>query len=143
MSVEDTPAKVDAPPQGDAAAASAPPGGAPAPQGGINLPVLQRLKQHHIGRVALLYLGVSWIILEPIHVIFHMLEVPEWANRLVIVVLFLGFPLTVIPAWIYAAIPATMKPDALHAHHSGLRRVNRRLNLAIAAVAVLMVSYFF
>jgi len=143
MSVENTPAKVDAPPQGDAAAASAPPGGAPAPQGGINLPVLQRLKQHHIGRVALLYLGVSWIILEPIHVIFHMLEVPEWANRLVIVVLFLGFPLTVIPAWIYAAIPATMKPDALHAHHSGLRRVNRRLNLAIAAVAVLMVSYFF
>jgi len=71
-----------------------------------------------------------------------MLEVPEWANRLVIVVIVLGFPLTVIPAWIYAATPATMKPDALRARHSGLRRLNRRLNLAIAAVAMLMVAYF-
>jgi TolB-like protein/Tfp pilus assembly protein PilF len=34
-----------------------------------------------------------------------------------------------------------MKPDALHARHSGLRRVNRRLNLAIGAVAAIMVAY--
>ena len=142
MSVENTHEKAPAASQDVPPVAPAPPAEAPAPHGGINLPVLQRLKQHHVGRVALLYLGVSWVILEPVHVIFHMLEVPEWANRLVIVVLVLGFPLTVIPAWIYAATPATMKPDALHAHHFGLRRVNRRLNYAIAAVGVLMVSYF-
>jgi TolB-like protein/Tfp pilus assembly protein PilF len=138
MSVENTHTKGPPPPQdpGRAAPAEA------AAAHGISLPVLQRLKQHHVVRVALLYLGVSWIILEPVHVIFHMLGVPEWANRLVIVVIALGFPLTVIPAWIYAAVPATLKPDVLEARHSGLRRVNRRLNLAIAAVAVLMVSYF-
>jgi adenylate cyclase len=136
MSVENTQANVPASPQD-------PPPVEAAAHGGASLPVLQRLKQHHVGRVALLYLGVSWIILEPVHVIFHMLGVPEWANRLVIVVIALGFPLTVIPAWIYAATPATLKPDALQARHSGLRRVNRRLNLAIAAVAVIMVSYFF
>ena len=136
MSVENTQAKVPAAPQDPAPAA---PGAVPA---GHGLPVLQKLKQHHVGRVALLYLGVSWIILEPVHVIFHMLAVPEWANRLVIVVMVLGFPLAVIPAWIYAATPATMKPEALEARHSGLRRVNRRLNLAIAAVAVMMVLYF-
>ena len=130
------------PPQDDPSPAPAPPAEAPAAHGGPNLPILEMVKRHHIGRVALLYLGVSWIILEPVHVVFHMLGVPEWANRLVIVVIVLGFPLTVIPAWIYAATPATMKPDALQARHSGLRRINRRLNLAIAAVAVLMVSYF-
>jgi hypothetical protein len=142
MSVENTQAKVPATPNDDAPAQPAPPAEARGAHGGINLPVLWKLKQHHVVRVALLYLGVSWIILEPVHVVFHMLEVPEWANRLVIVVIALGFPLTVIPAWIYAATPATMKPDALQARHSGLRRMNRRLNLAIAAVAVMMVLCF-
>ncbi|HEX8784295.1 MAG TPA: hypothetical protein VF764_13040, partial [Steroidobacteraceae bacterium] len=142
MSDENRRAEVPIAPQDHAPARSAAPAATPAGHGGINLPVLERLKRHHVVRVALLYLGVSWIILEPVHVVFHMLEVPEWANRLVIVVIVLGFPLTVIPAWIYAATPATMKPDALRARHSGLRRLNRRLNLAIAAVAVMMVLYF-
>jgi len=142
MSVENTPAKAPTAPKDDAPVAPAPPAKAPAGHGGINLPILQKLKQHHVGRVALLYLGVSWIILEPVHVVFHMLEMPEWANQLVILVMVLGFPLTVIPAWIYAATPATMKPDALQARHSGLRRMNRRLNYAIAAVAGVMLLYF-
>jgi len=103
--------------------------------------LLQRVRHHHVGRVALLYLGISWIVLEPIHVVFHMLGMPEWANRLVIVVLVLGFPLVVIPAWIYAATPPGLKPEALDAHRSWLRRMSRRLNLAIAAVAGLMISY--
>jgi TolB-like protein/Tfp pilus assembly protein PilF len=143
MSVENTQAKGPTAPQDDAPAVPAPRAEARAAHGHINLPILQKLKQHHVGRVALLYLGVSWIILEPVHVVFHMLEVPEWANRLVIVVMVLGFPLTVIPAWIYAATPATMRPEALEARHSGLRRMNRRLNYAIAAVAGIMVLYFF
>jgi TolB-like protein/Tfp pilus assembly protein PilF len=138
MSVENTHTKGPPPPHDPAPTAPA----EAAVVHGLSHPVLQRLKQHHVVRVALLYLGVSWIILEPIHVIFHMLGVPEWANRLVIVVIALGFPLTVIPAWIYAAVPSTLKPDVLEARHTGLRRVNRRLNLAIAAVAVIMVSYF-
>ena len=142
MSGEDKRAEAPRAPQDPAPAVSTAPAETRAGHGGISLPVVQKLKQNHIVRVALLYLGVSWIILEPVHVVFHMLEVPEWANRLVIVVIVLGFPLTVIPAWIYAATPATMKPDALRARHSGLRRLNRRLNLAIAAVAVMMVMYF-
>jgi TolB-like protein len=142
MSGENRRAEAPTAPQDHAPAGSAAPAETTAGHGGISLTVLQKLKQNHIVRVVPLYLGVSWIILEPVHVVFHMLEVPEWANRLVIVVIALGFPLTVIPAWIYAAIPATIKRDALQALHSGLRRMNRRLNLAIAAVAALMVSYF-
>ena len=87
MSLENTQAKVPTAPKDDGPVAPAPPAGGHGAHGGINLPVLEKLKQHHVGRVALLYLGVSWIILEPVHVVFHMLDVPEWANRLVIVVI--------------------------------------------------------
>lgn len=104
--------------------------------------LLERLRQHHVGRVALLYFGICWVILEPVHVVFHMLEAPEWANRLVIFAMVLGFPVTVAMAWIYAVTPAGAKPAAIDAHHSLLRRLNRRLNLAIAVVAAFAVMYF-
>jgi len=103
---------------------------------------LARVRRNHVGRVALLYLAICWFILEPVHVVFHMLGVPEWVNRLVIVVLALGFPLTVILAWIYTPTPQGQKSEALAAHRSVLRRLNLRLNLAIAAVTGLMVLYF-
>jgi hypothetical protein len=39
---------------------------------------LQQLKQRNVIRVGILYLVVSWLILDPVHVVFHMLEVPAW-----------------------------------------------------------------
>jgi len=58
----------------------------------IEFRFLDELKRRNVGRVAILYLVVCWLILEPVHVIFHMLEVPIWANRLVIILMALGFP---------------------------------------------------
>jgi hypothetical protein len=41
----------------------------------IEFRFLDELKRRNVGRVAILYLVVCWLILEPVHVIFHMLEV--------------------------------------------------------------------
>lgn len=109
---------------------------------GLNLRVLDKLRQHNVGRVAVLYLGVCWVVLEPVHVVFHMLGVPEWVNRLVVIAMALGFPIAVITAWIYAVTPPGLAPGAIDVRHSVLRRMSRRLNRAIAAVASLMVVYF-
>jgi adenylate cyclase len=132
-------------------------GAAPAPQVGaaegapgakpplgvdsLHLRLLDRLKQHHVGRIALLYVGVCWIILDPVHVVFHMLAVPEWANRLVVICMVLGFPVAVTLAWIYASSAPGLPADALQERRSIVRRLNRRLNRAIAAVAAFMVAY--
>jgi len=51
----------------------------------FELPFLKELNRRNVVRVAILYLLFCWLILDPVHVIFHMLEVPTWANRLVIV----------------------------------------------------------
>ncbi len=39
----------------------------------IEFRFLDELKRRNVGRVAILYLVVCWLILEPVHVIFHML----------------------------------------------------------------------
>ena len=133
-------------PVSSAAAVTESPPGAHAPahrHPGIQLKVLERLRQHNVGRVVVLYLGVCWVILEPVHVVFHMMDVPDWANRLVVIIMALGFPVAVLTAWIYAVTPAGLPSGALDEHRSLLRRTSRRLNRAIGAVAALLVLYFF
>lgn len=104
--------------------------------------IFDKLKQHNIGRVVVLYVGVCWVILDPVHVVFHMLGVPEWANRLVVVAMALGFPVAVVTAWIYHVTPAGLAPAGLDERRSLLRRTSSRLNRAIAAVAGLLAVYF-
>jgi adenylate cyclase len=138
------PVAADGPPAAPAPVPAAGPPATPSPAAEHGaLGIMEKLRQHSVGRVAVLYVGFCWVILEPVHVVFHMLGAPEWAARLVLYAMVLGFPVAVTMAWIYSVTPANAKPAAIDAHRFVLRRMNRRLNLAIAAVAVFMVMYYF
>jgi len=109
----------------------------------IEFRFLDELKRRNVGRVAILYLVVCWLILEPVHVIFHMLEVPVWANRLVIILMALGFPAVTIFAWVYEITPEGLKPTAEIPHGESIRRqTGRRIDRAIIVVLVLALTYF-
>jgi adenylate cyclase len=109
----------------------------------IEFRFLDELKRRNVGRVAILYLVVCWLILEPVHVIFHMLEVPVWANRLVIILMALGFPAVTIFAWVYEITPEGLKPTAEIPHGQSIRRqTGRRIDRAIIVVLVLALTYF-
>jgi len=101
-----------------------------------------QLKQRNVFRVAALYLVVCWLILEPVHVIFHMLEVPAWANRLVVMIMALGFPAAVIFAWAYEITPEGLKPTVEVPHGQSIRKLTgRRLDRAIIAVLAVALAY--
>jgi hypothetical protein len=53
----------------------------------LNLSVFEQLKHRNVFRVAVLYLVVCWLILDPLHVVFHMLDFPIWANQLVVMLM--------------------------------------------------------
>jgi TolB-like protein/Flp pilus assembly protein TadD len=124
------------------AAAGPPPHSAPQARPVIQLQALERLKQHHIGRVVVLYLGICWVILEPVHVVFGILGIPEWMSRVVVIAMALGFPIVIVTTWVYSVTPAGLPSAALDERRRLLRRMSRRLNRAIAAVAVLLGLYF-
>ena len=110
----------------------------------IEFRFFNELKRRNVGRVAILYLVVCWLILEPTHVIFHMLEVPVWANRLVIIIMALGFPAILIFAWVYELTPDGIKPAVMIAPHKSIRaQTGQRLNRAIIAVMAVALGYFF
>jgi TolB-like protein/tetratricopeptide (TPR) repeat protein len=109
----------------------------------LHLPVFEQLKQRNVFRVAVLYLVVCWLILDPVHVIFHMAGVPEWANRLVLIVMAVGFPGALIFAWVYEITPEGLKPTVEVPHHKSIRKLTgRRLDRAIIAVLAVALTYF-
>jgi serine/threonine-protein kinase len=109
----------------------------------LHVPVFEQLKQRNVFRVAVLYVVVCWLILDPVHVIFHMAGVPEWVNRLVLIVMAVGFPLVVIFAWVYEITPEGLKPTVEVPHGESIRKLTgRRLDRAIIAVLAVALAYF-
>jgi TolB-like protein/Tfp pilus assembly protein PilF len=109
----------------------------------LHLPVFEQLKQRNVFRVAVLYLVVCWLILDPVHVIFHMAGVPEWVNRLVLIVMAVGFPAVLIFAWVYEITPEGLKPTIDVPHGQSIRKLTgRRLDRAIIAVLAVALAYF-
>src|SRR5215469_4291907 len=109
----------------------------------LHLPLFEQLKQRNVFRVAVLYLVVCWLVLDPVHVIFHMLDVPIWANRLVVMLMAVGFPAVVIFAWVYEITPEGLRPTVEVPHHKSIRKITgRRLDRAIIAVLAVALAYF-
>ena len=109
----------------------------------FHLPVFDQLKERNVFRVAVLYLMVCWLILDPVHVVFHMLEVPAWANRLVLILMAVGFPVVVIFAWVYEVTPEGLKPTDQVPQEKSVRKLTaRRLDRAIIAVLGVALAYF-
>ena len=64
-----------------------------------------QLKRRRVIRSALAYFVIGWILIEVTSVIEPTLMLPEWTTRLVTVLVLLGFPLTMIMAWIFDVTP--------------------------------------
>ena len=123
------------------AGGSAPPNHAHHPR--FEFRLLDELKHRNIVRVGILYLVVCWLILDPVHVVFHMLEVPAWANRLVVVLMAVGFPAVLLFAWVYEITPEGLKPTVeVEPSRSIRKQTGQRLNRAILAVMAVALAYF-
>jgi len=109
----------------------------------IEFKFFEQLKQRNVVRVALLYLVACWLILDPVHVVFHMLEVPAWANRLVLILMAIGFPAVLLFAWAFEITPEGLKPTVEIDPKASIRSLTgRRLDRAIIVVLVLALGYF-
>ena len=62
---------------------------------------LTELKRRKVYRVALVYSGVGWMLLEAADVVLPRLGLPDWTVNLVLALILLGFPLALIFAWIF------------------------------------------
>ena len=59
------------------------------------------LRRREVFRAVGLYVGVAWILIEAASVLLPTFDGPDWVLRALIIVAVIGFPVTVVLAWIY------------------------------------------
>jgi TolB-like protein/Flp pilus assembly protein TadD len=67
------------------------------------------LQRRNVYKVAIAYAVVAWLLMQIATQVFPFLEIPNWAIRLVIVLLVLGFPIALIIAWAFELTPEGLK----------------------------------
>ena len=67
------------------------------------------LKRRNVYKVAVAYAVVGWLLIQIATQIFPFLEIPNWAIRLVIMLVAIGFPIALILAWAFELTPEGMK----------------------------------
>ncbi|CAN5673117.1 hypothetical protein BH20VER1_BH20VER1_06600 [soil metagenome] len=109
---------------------------------------LGELKRRNVYRVGAAYVVVSWLLIQVATQVFPFFEIPDWAVRLVVMLLALGFPIALIVAWAFELTPEglqlTRSTAAAPAPRG--RRAPKALFwslIAIGAIAGLFLSFWF
>ena len=71
-----------------------------------------RLKQARIVQVLLVYLGVSWGIMQAVDVLQNTLALPSWVGPVAVILLLIGLVIIGATAWIQAKPQTTAKEEA-------------------------------
>ena len=67
------------------------------------------LKRRNVFRSGVAYGVLAWVFLQVTAIIFPALGVPVWVMTMIIVLIALGFPLTIVLAWFYEITPEGVK----------------------------------
>ena len=100
------------------------------------------LKRRNVYKVGAAYGVVAWLLIQIATATFPVLEIPNWATKLVIVLVVLGFPIALILAWAFELTPEGIQRTA---DADAVRNSPRRgwiVLVAIAAVAAAAVGFW-
>jgi TolB-like protein/Tfp pilus assembly protein PilF len=70
---------------------------------------LTELKRRNVYKVAIAYAVVAWLLMQIATQVFPFLEIPNWAIRLVIMLIVIGFPIALVIAWAFELTPEGLK----------------------------------
>jgi TolB-like protein/Tfp pilus assembly protein PilF len=100
------------------------------------------LKRRNVYKVAIAYGVVAWLLMQVASQIFPFFEIPNWAVRLVVLLLIIGFPVAVILAWAFELTPEGIRrAEDVDLTKSTTRKTGRKLDFFIIAVLLLIIGF--
>ena len=82
-----------------------------AAQPGRSAGFFAELRRRKVFRVAIAYVVLAWVLLQLGDVLFDFLEVPNWAGKLLLVLLILGLPVALFLAWAFQLTPGGIQRE--------------------------------
>ena len=70
---------------------------------------LAELKRRNVYKVAVAYAIVGWLLVQIATQVFPFFEIPNWAVRLIVLAIVIGFPIALVLAWAFELTPEGIK----------------------------------
>ena len=67
------------------------------------------LKRRNVYKVAVAYVVAGWALAQGIAQVFPVFDIPNWAVRLIVLVIVIGFPIALVIAWAFELTPEGLK----------------------------------
>jgi TolB-like protein len=67
------------------------------------------LKRRNVYKVAVAYAVVGWLLVQVATQVFPFFEIPNWAVRLIVLAIVIGFPVALVIAWAFELTPQGLK----------------------------------
>src|ERR1043166_6628147 len=67
------------------------------------------LKRRNVYKVAVAYAVVGWLLVQVTTQVFPIFEIPNWAMRLIVLAIIIGFPIALVIAWAFELTPEGLK----------------------------------
>jgi TolB-like protein/tetratricopeptide (TPR) repeat protein len=101
------------------------------------------LKRRSVFRVAIGYIGVSWLVIQVIETLFGIYDVDESVAQIIVNVLAIGFLPALILAWVFEWTPEGIRRDVdADRTAPAKQKLDRRLDRIVMAVLVVAVVFF-
>ena len=102
-----------------------------------------QLKRRNVYKVAVAYAIVAWLLIQAATQVFPFFEIPNWAIRLVVLLLIIGFPVALVFAWAFELTPEGIKrAEDVDPSRSITRRAGRTLDFLIIGILLLVIGVF-
>jgi len=97
---------------------------------------LAEIRRRKVFQVAAVYAVVAWLIIQIVATIEQPLQLPEWFDTVAIVLLAMGFPITLIASWAFDVTPQGVVRD-----HGLVRSKGRGIEYVLIGLLVVAVGW--
>jgi TolB-like protein/Tfp pilus assembly protein PilF len=107
------------------------------------------LQRRHVYKVGAAYAMAGWLLVQIVTQVFPIFEVSSLAQRIIVLVIVAGLPISLVLAWLFditaqgmvrtVELPATGEPPGLRRERRG---TERKLNYVLGALLFVAIAYF-
>jgi TolB-like protein len=102
------------------------------------------LKRRNVYKVAVAYIVAGWALAQGIAQVFPVFDVPNWAIRLVVLLIIIGLPVALVLAWAFEITPQGIKrTETADAMPQAGRQKNNAWIYVVVVGAVVSIGLFF
>jgi len=102
---------------------------------------LGEIKRRKVFQVAAVYAVVAWLVIQIVGAVNDPLNLPDWVDTVVIVLLAAGFPIAVILGWVFDITPEGIRSTAEAAVEAKTRTAGERFGYISQALVLVAVGF--